>query len=134
MIRRISNLYLLLIFTVFLGACAGLMVLKNVLIDCAAPEIAEIVGDIAKDVQCALTGGAMRGDACVIDASIDWHAELDELKTHGKEALACAVASAGKAFATKVPLFASAPKAIWLPAQRASDYLQELGVQVKNVK
>lgn len=134
MTRRISNLYLLLAFTLVLGACAALQIIKDVVIDCAAPEIAEIVGDIAKDVQCALTGGAMRGDACMLDASIDWHAELDELKTHGKDALACAVASAGKAFATKVPLFASAPRAIWLPAQRASDYLQELGVQVKNVK
>lgn len=105
-------------------------------IDCGRPLLQAQIADISGDVQCALSGGAIRdtatGRQCIPDASIDWLAELDELKDRGMEALACAVAKVGVALAAgsaKPP----AASIVVTPADHASFYLQTRNLHPSNV-
>lgn len=106
---------------------------ESALIDCGKPALSDAVASIASDVQCFLTGGAVKGGQCVTDASVDWQAELDEYAARGREALACAVAKVGVALAgsTPKPVMASA---VVTPPDRAAYYLMSRHLQPKNVQ
>lgn len=117
------------IFVLVLGAITACATLKSAgkavaaaVIDCGREALQAQVADVAPDVVKILAGG-----------SLDWAAELDDLKDRGVEALACAVAKVGVALAQKPSARTFASVAV-TPADRASFYLQSRQLNVTNVR